>query len=153
MLKISFKNITKYFFLSTFFTLLAFAIKYLALLNIKSGSLITNKIFSLTYVKNTGAAFSLFQTHTDMLISLAIGIITVILFYVFSNSYKLSKIKLFALAIVTSGILGNLSERIQDNYVTDYIHLNFINFPVFNAFDILITIGAFLLIVALYQNK
>lgn len=153
MVKINFKKIVQYLVLSIFFAVLSFITRYLALLKIKSGTSINNPVFSLTYVKNTGAAFSLFQNHTDYLITLAIAIVSVILFYVITNSYKLPNFKIIALSVVTAGILGNLSERIQDGYVTDYIRLNFINFPVFNTFDILITVGAVLLIIVLYQNK
>lgn len=153
MVKINFKKIIQYFALSIFFIILSFTIKYLSLFNIKSGSPLSNQIFSLTYVKNTGAAFSLFQTHVDYLITLAIAIIAVLLFYILTNSYKLSQLKILALSTITAGIIGNLTERIQDRYVTDYIRLTFINFPVFNSFDILITIGAILLIIALYQEK
>lgn len=153
MVKFNIKKIIQYVYQSVFFMALSFLIKYLALLSIKTGSPLNNKVFSLFFVKNTGAAFSLLQYHTDSLIILSSIVILSIILYVIKNSYKLSKLKIAALAIVTAGISGNLYERIHDGYVIDYIRLNFINFPVFNAFDALITIGAILLIIALYKNK
>ena len=49
-----------------------------------------------------------------------------------------------SITLFSSGALGNLIERIQFGYVIDYINLNFINFPVFNMFDIMICLGVFL---------
>ena len=49
--------------------------------------------------------------------------------------------------------MANCHERIVFGYVRDYIHLNFINFPVFNMADIFITIGVIALIVILLFYK
>ena len=52
---------------------------------------------------------------------------------------------MLTLVCLTSGILGNLTERLTKGYVIDFIKLNFINFAVFNFFDILITVSIVLL--------
>ena len=49
--------------------------------------------------------------------------------------------------------MGNDLERFSKGYVTDYIKLNFINFPVFNAYDIMITIGCVLYIAFVLFQK
>lgn len=153
MIKINIKKIIRYLFESLCFIGLSFLVKYLANLCIDKNIDISNKIFELLFIQNRGAAFSLFSSHTDILIILSWAVIAFILLYVVRNSYRLSNLKINSLAILTAGISGNLYERIHDGFVTDYIKLNFINFPVFNAFDVLITIGAILLIIALYKNK
>lgn len=114
---------------------------------------ITNKVFEIFFVRNTGAAFSILSSYTDILIDLSIAVLIVITLHVINNSKKISILRLNSLAILSAGILGNLIERIRDGYVTDYIKLNFVNFPVFNASDALITLGAVLLIITLYKNK
>ena len=48
---------------------------------------------------------------------------------------------LLSLTIFSAGALGNAIERLNYGYVIDYVKLNFIDFPVFNAFDIMICIG------------
>ena len=153
MLKINFKKIIKFLFYTLIFLIFSFLIKYTALFWVGSKETVSNKIFELTYVRNPGAAFSLFSAHTDVLIILSFIILAVIISYVVKNSNRISNLKLSALSITTAGIIGNLFERIHDGFVTDYVKLNFINFPVFNSFDVLITLGAILLIITLYKNK
>lgn len=106
-----------------------------------------NPVFSIIHVDNSGSAFGLFQDSTFLLSVLGVIAVIFISFYVFKNISFKDKIELFSLTIFMGGTLGNLYERIKFGHVVDYIKLNFINFPVFNAFDIMICIGVFLYIV------
>lgn len=132
---------------------ISLAVKYSAMFCINNNIKVSNNVFELLFVKNRGAAFSLFDTHTDSLIVLSWVVLAGIVGYVVKKSNKLSLLKINALATLTAGVSGNLYERIHDGFVTDYIHLTFYNFPVFNASDILISIGTVLLIIALYVEK
>ena len=60
---------------------------------------------------------------------------------IFKNITFKDKIQLLALTVFSAGTLGNTIERLRFGYVVYYIKLNFIKFPVFNAFDIMICIG------------
>lgn len=153
MIKFNLKNILRYLYESLFFVGLSFLVKYAAMFYIEKNITVSNKIFELMFIKNTGAAFSLFAKYTDILIILSWLVIAIIVFYIIRNSHRLTSLKVNSLAILTAGILGNLFERIHEGFVTDYIKLNFINFPIFNVSDMLITIGAVLLIIALYKSK
>ena len=66
---------------------------------------------------------------------------------------KLKKIKnkylLITATIIIAGGLGNLIDRIFRGYVIDFIKVLFIDFPVFNFADILVTCGSFMLIIYL----
>ena len=57
------------------------------------------------------------------------------------------------MAVFCAGIFGNAYERYIYNYVTDYIKINFMNFPVFNLNDILIVIGACLIALTIIADK
>ena len=57
-----------------------------------------------------------------------------------------------ATVMLLAGGLGNLIDRVFRGYVIDYIRTLFIDFPVYNFADILITIGACFLVIKLVQE-
>ena len=111
------------------------------------------KVFTIDYIKNYGAAFSLFHTKTNLLIVISFVIFIIMLFYIVNNIFNFSRQDFFFSAMLTSGILCNLSERIIDGFVTDYIRLNMVSFPIFNISDLFICIGAFALICNILFNN
>lgn len=104
---------------------------------------INNPVFSIAHLNNTGSAFSMFQNNAKALAVFGIVVVLIILFEVFKNVSFKDKNELLALTLFSAGTLGNVIERLQFGYVIDYIKLNFVNFPVFNAFDIMICVGIF----------
>ena len=104
---------------------------------------INNPLFSIVHLNNTGSAFSMFQNNAKTLAIFGIIVVLIIFFEIFKNVSFKDKNELLALTLFSAGTLGNMIERLQYGYVMDYIKLNFINFPVFNAFDIMICIGIF----------
>lgn len=120
--------------------------------NVTSGHHYSNAVFSLTYLKNSGAAFSLMQNAREFFIIIAIVATTLLWGYVHSNK-GIHLISVSFIGLLTAGIMANCHERIVLGYVRDYIHLNFINFPVFNVADVFITIGVIALIAILLIYK
>lgn len=127
-------------------------IKYLVMNNMalhQEIKLISN-FFSLYYLKNTGAAFSILGNKTILLILVSIFCLIII-----KNSIKKLKrtntLNIISLGIMTGGIIGNLFDRVLYKSVIDYLSFNIFNysFPVFNLADIGITVGAILLIIDL----
>lgn len=127
-------------------------IKYLVMNNMalhQEIKLIPN-FFSLYYLKNTGAAFSILGNKTILLILVSIFCLIII-----KNSIKKLKrtntLNIISLGIMTGGIIGNLFDRVLYKSVIDYLSFNIFNysFPVFNLADIGITVGAILLIIDL----
>ncbi len=110
-------------------------------------------LFSVDYIKNYGAAFSLLHTHTSLLIVVSSIILVYILWYIINNVAKFSSSDLFFSSLLCSGIVCNLLERLLDGYVTDYIRINFVSFPIFNMSDLFISIGAFMLICNILFNN
>ena len=96
--------------------------------------------FSLSYTKNTGAAFGIFKEQTLLIIFLSIMIIGALIYYF----PKIEKENYFAYSILLAGAIGNLIDRIFLGYVRDFISIWV--WPVFNIADIAITIGIIIII-------
>ena len=109
---------------------------------------------SIEYIKNTGAAFSLLEQHTGFLILVSAVILVGVLSFILGMINKIKYPDLILYAFMLAGIFCNLFERILDGFVTDYIRLNFVTFPIFNLSDVFINVGAFLVICnILFHNE
>lgn len=104
-----------------------------------------NPFVSFVYLENTGAAFNIFNNQSNLLAVFGELTLVFILVYCYKTLEFKDKFKILTLVSLTAGILGNLAERLSLGYVIDFIKLNFVNFAVFNFFDILITVSAALL--------
>lgn len=109
--------------------------------------IIIKNFFSIHYLQNKGAAFSILQDKTLLLIIIAIVYVAIMVYYIKKETF--SNLSSIALGLILGGILGNLIDRIIYTKVIDYLSFSFFgyNFPVFNIADVGITVGAFLLIV------
>lgn len=111
--------------------------------------------FNLTYIKNTGAAFGIFQGKQTLLISvslLAMGLLLFLLFYEREEKTGL----LLALALILGGTCGNLIDRIRSGAVIDFLsfYIKQYQWPAFNIADSSISIGVGLLIlVTLLESR
>lgn len=97
-------------------------------------------VLELTYVQNTGAAFSLFSEHTWLLALfslLVVAVLTVVLL----KKVITHPLGVVPLTAVIAGGVGNLIDRVAFGYVTDMFNTLFMNFAVFNVADICITVG------------
>lgn len=105
--------------------------------------------FSLYYVENDGAAFSILQNQTIFLVAISIICIILIDKYL-SKETKLINMTKISFGMLIGGIIGNLIDRLLYGTVTDYLSFNFFSyeFPIFNFADICITIGILLIIIA-----
>ena len=120
--------------------------------SVTSGHNYSNALFSLTYLKNTGAAFSMLENAKEFLIIISIVATTLLFVYVHRNK-EIPLISSSFIALLCAGIMANCHERIVYGFVRDYINLKFINFPVFNLADIFITVGVIALIIILFICK
>ena len=148
-------SVLKYLFFIVcfaFWMFLALFTSKLIVDNVTSGHHYSNAMFSLTYMKNSGAAFSLLENAREFLIIVSIVATTLLFMYVHNNK-GIHLISVSFIALLCAGIMANCHERIVFGYVRDYIHLNFINFPIFNIADIFITIGVIALIGILLVYK
>ena len=107
------------------------------------------RLFHLTYVQNTGAAFSMLQ-GAQWLFALIFVVFTVAIIWDFAKkSLPFTKFERWLIVCIYAGGLGNMIDRLRLGYVVDMIALDFINFPVFNVADCFITCGCILLLLHL----
>ena len=94
----------------------------------------------LTYVQNTGAAFSLFSQHT-WLLTLLSGVVSVVLVICLGKRVLPHWSGMLALALLLGGAVGNFIDRLLFGFVTDMFETTFIDFAVFNVADICVVVG------------
>lgn len=135
--------------------LLDFAVKFFVKANLVLNDeiIILKNFFSITFVKNFGAAWSTFLNQQVFLI--AIGFVTLVIFYNYLiKSQNLTKFETTYYAILLAGIVGNMIDRILYGFVIDYLDFKLIgyDFPVFNLADIFIVCGTFLLTIKILRE-
>lgn len=95
----------------------------------------------LTFVKNTGAAFSILTGQRWPLAVITLAVVALIVFAV-ARRYVTHPFGVLTLAAITGGAVGNLIDRLRLGYVVDMFEFEFFRFPVFNVADIFLTCGA-----------
>ena len=109
-------------------------------------------LFDLTYIRNTGAAFSILRSQTWLLTVLS-GVAVVVLLVLLLRRAIPSKLGMLSLSLLLAGAAGNFIDRLAFGYVTDMFQTTFMNFPVFNVADIGVVIGGFFLVLAVLTAK
>ena len=111
-------------------------------------------LFHLTYVQNTGAAFSSFEGQ-QWLFVLVFAVFTAAIVWEFSGKrWPFTDLERWLVVSIYAGGLGNMIDRIRLGFVVDMIEVDFMRFPVFNVADCFITCGCVLLIAHLvFCNK
>ena len=109
---------------------------------------VIDKFFSITYVRNTGVAFSLFDIHVDLIVIINL-IIILLMFKYLSNNGINNKIEKFSYGFIFGGAVGNLIDRIIYGYVVDFLDFNLFGYsaPIFNFADTFIVIGVIMFFV------
>lgn len=124
-------------------------VEHIALNEIKT---VIPNIVSLTYLRNYGAAFSILQNQQWLFSLITIVVITAAIYYLIKQNNASLWMKL-ALILIISGGIGNFIDRLRLGYVVDMVHLDFINFAIFNVADSYLSIGVFLLVLALWREE
>ena len=121
--------------------------KLIIMNNMKIGEeiVVIKKFFSILYVTNTGAAFSILENSTTLIIIISLFCLALIV-SLLKKEKDITPIKVISFGILIGGMISNLIDRVFYKNVVDFLSFNIINyrFPVFNIADIGITIGVFL---------
>lgn len=107
--------------------------------------------FNLTYVHNPGAAFSFLadQPGWQRWFFTAIAVIASVVFIIWlAKTPKSNKVLSISFALILSGAVGNLIDRVLFGYVIDFLdfYIGDAHWPAFNVADSVILIGAALMI-------
>lgn len=106
---------------------------------------IFQNIFHITYIQNRGAAFSLLEGYSAVLILFPAVVIIAAFIFMVVKGKTLHKLLAISISFVIAGGAGNLIDRVLLGYVVDYF--DFRVFPIFNIADIFVCIGCGLLII------
>ncbi len=111
-------------------------------------------LLDVTYLQNTGAAWSVLQRHTGVLTVVSLIVILIIIWALAARKIK-GGVGRWSLAVLLGGAVGNLIDRIRLGYVVDMFRTLFISFPVFNFADICVTLGGivFCVYVIFFWNR
>ncbi len=105
-------------------------------------------VFNLTYVRNEGAAWGMFAGE-QLWLALFGALAVLVCCFFWRSLFGPHPKMLLPGALLLSGIVGNLIDRVRLNYVVDFLdfHWGVHHFPVFNVADIAICVGVFLILV------
>lgn len=110
---------------------------------------ILKDILVLQYLENKGAAFGMLQNQKIFFIFIEVLILFVIAFVLFrmpsDKKYTLMHV---ILVFVAGGAVGNMIDRVVQDYVVDFIYFVLIDFPIFNVADIYVTFATAVFVIA-----
>lgn len=137
-----------YIFLTIFIVVLDQISKILVASNFTSTTCITviPHLFDFVFVKNTGAAFSMFSGRTAILGILSVAFCIALAWYWIITRPKSVTVNI-CYSLLLAGAFGNAIDRVIRGSVVDFIQATFIDFPVFNIADIAITMSATILVI------
>ena len=117
--------------------------KYLIDSNMLEGETlpIINDFFHITYVKNRGIAFGMFQGKLDIISIATVIAIVAIAYYLHKEKNKLSLVEKMGFIYILAGAIGNMWDRAFRGFVVDMMDFRGIWSYVFNLADVWINIG------------
>lgn len=108
-------------------------------------------IIELTNLRNSGAAWSIFEGQQTFFTVITIIAIIVVGYFIWQ--YRKNVPMLIGLSLIMAGTIGNFIDRLRQGYVVDMFETTFINFPIFNIADMCLTIGVIWLIICILKEK
>ena len=118
------------------------------------------RVFRITHVLNSGAAFSMFEgaKHPALvrnsLIWFSIVAVIVVLGILWKAGREVSILSV-SLALILGGAIGNLYDRVKLEYVVDFLEVHIVHYhwPDFNVADSAIVVGVCLLLLEMLRPQ
>ena len=116
-------------------------------------------LFDITYVRNTGVAFSMFSSIDSPaksgLLSLFTAAAAVLVIVYSLRSPAQDRLLQTGLSLILGGALGNLYDRLNYGFVVDFLdfYIGPYRWPTFNVADTAISTGVFLLAIEIIRHK
>lgn len=118
------------------------------------------RVFRITHVLNTGAAFSAFaesanpETVRLALIAFSVAAVLVVGWMLWRSAATVT-LSGVALALILGGAIGNLYDRIRLHHVIDFLEVHIVHYhwPDFNVADSAIVLGACLLLLEVFRPQ
>lgn len=101
-------------------------------------------VLSFTYVRNTGAAFSMLSSSNILLGVVSCAVVIAGLIFIHYKKLD-NKFLLIYAGMIIGGAIGNVIDRFVYQYVIDFLDVQFMEFAVFNIADCFIVVGSILL--------
>ena len=118
------------------------------------------RVFRITHVLNSGAAFSMFEgaAHPLMvrqvLIWFSVAAVIVVIGILWKAGRTASLMSV-SLELILGGAIGNLYDRVKLEYVVDFLEVHIVHYhwPDFNVADSAIVVGACLLLLEMLRPQ
>jgi len=145
----------KFFVINSILITIDQIFKYYILINKENlPNNIINGVLNFTYCENRGIAFGIGQGGAKIFALMTLLMIIVALIYIAFKFNKLKDLTVFGIALVISGGIGNLIDRLFRGYVIDYIDFSeIVDFPIFNFADICIVVGVIIIGISYLKNE
>lgn len=144
----------KYLSISIIAIILDQLTKYIIVSNMSlyQNIVVIDNFFSLFYIRNSGAAFSILEGKMLFFYLITIAGL-VLVYYIFKTSK--TKLSLIASALLLGGIIGNFIDRLIHQEVIDFLKFTFFgnDFAIFNLADSFISIAVVLLIIDIFVDR
>ena len=112
-----------------------------------SFGLVLGGLVNVFLVHNTGAAWGVFAGNPAALGVFSVVVVAVMLAFFFWKAREINVVQTVGIALIAAGGIGNAIDRFAQGYVTDFIAVTFVDFPVFNVADIGVTCGVVVLVI------
>jgi signal peptidase II len=115
--------------------------------------------FSLTYVRNTGAAFGMLGDLPAVVrlpLFLAVTVLAVGALVSYLREVRADeRLVVVALGGILGGAFGNLVDRVRAGEVVDFLHLHYrgYDWPMFNVADSAITVGVAIVLLHSFRQR
>ena len=130
-------------------------IKYFISSHFYDGKIVSviDRFLYITKVHNDGAAWSILSGNQIILI--AVSIIALIFLVWLEGKFVKKRYVWIAFGLVYGGLVGNMIDRIINNYVIDYIKVVLFgyNYPIFNLADIAIVVGFIMIMIGIFLGE